>query len=211
MICFYAFVFGRVNGVHIFGVGRRGREELESQNVSSLEFTCSIEDYSWGRAEIWSKYLSHEHQTNGSQHRYHHLRGSLWMSEQNRARDLGFAYLLYFITFNFIQSACAHDKTLLCLFDFSVPIQLSIIRNKNKDHIWILGENLYTTWKNRATFPLLLICWSNLHIIPNIPACKGGIGSLASLLESEFFTPLLLELCDHCSFPLLDIPCTVTL
>lgn len=32
--------------MHIFGVGRRGREELESQNVSSLEFTCSIEDYS---------------------------------------------------------------------------------------------------------------------------------------------------------------------
>lgn len=46
------------------------------------------------------------------------------------AGNLGFASLLYFITFNLIQSACTHDKALLCLFDFPVPIQLSIIRKK---------------------------------------------------------------------------------
>lgn len=63
------------------------------------------------------------------------------MSEQNRAGNLGFASLLYFITFDLIQSACTHDKALLCLFDFPVPIQLSIIRKKLKITFEFQGEN----------------------------------------------------------------------
>lgn len=219
MICFYTFVFGRVNRCVYFcwhsntlTVGSRGR--AESRNVSSLEDTCSIEDYSEAEQKseasvchVNIKQMGHSTNLTTSEDHFECL---------NKTEPGTWVLPVFFIPLHSTSSKCfAHDKALLCLFDFFCSYSV-IYNQKIKDHIWIVGEKLHTSWKNRAAF----LCCSSVEAIctlsPISLPCKGGIWSLALLLKSEFSTPLLihfsmLELCDHSFFWLLDIPCTVTL
>lgn len=110
---------------------------------------------------------------------------------------------------------CSWQSTFMFIWFFC---SYSVIYNKKKikDHIWILGENLHTTWKNRAAF----LCFSSVEAIctlspTSLPAKEASDLRLYSWRVSFSHTYWLffseIKLCDHCSFPLLDIPCTVTL